>query len=476
MAVRDDITVRWDLSPRIVFVAAPSTNVTIQDLYDTLRDLEDEPPEMIYPSIISAAGKEDLGGGVSVGLTATLQNAVLAFEGRKLGTSSGTVTTADATGRVLTDSAATFITDGVVPGAWVVNQATGASATVLTVDSETQLTTDILEDGTDNEFGLGDDYKIWVETQCRVDGGNLVAVDENQNTISPILPTAGTQVVLTSSSSATLTDRALITEAKYLIEGLRQSHGAVGTSFYWDPVGGNDSNTGLLPEQALATFAAAQAKTVAGRHDAIFIVTQNATGTLTITERINITTDALILRGFGGVLFAPLDDAGPTITVAADHVECSGIGVMSSGVTPQPAIHVTGAVSCRLQDIRVTGASGVGVLLENSSAPLLDSVLVSNTGDDGLRFDDVTVGLLRTCKVSMATGYGVSLIATTPGDTVDVSLAFCGIHDNTLGSVSVGTGVVQTLLQNTVVLDQELVDNGLSTRDFSALGEFGRVA
>jgi len=35
-----------------------------------------------YPRLIDAAGKEPLGGGVSVGITATLQNAVVAFEGR----------------------------------------------------------------------------------------------------------------------------------------------------------------------------------------------------------------------------------------------------------------------------------------------------------------------------------------------------------------------------------------------------------
>jgi len=37
---------------------------------------------MQYPRLISAAGKEDLGGGVAVGITVTLQNAKVAFESR----------------------------------------------------------------------------------------------------------------------------------------------------------------------------------------------------------------------------------------------------------------------------------------------------------------------------------------------------------------------------------------------------------
>lgn len=82
MAVRDDIKVNWAVSPRIVTVLAPSTEVTIQDLHDTLTDLEDEPRGMAEDQIISSAGKEALGGGVFVGLTATLLNAQIAFEAR----------------------------------------------------------------------------------------------------------------------------------------------------------------------------------------------------------------------------------------------------------------------------------------------------------------------------------------------------------------------------------------------------------
>ena len=45
-----------------------------------------------------------------------------------------------------------------------------------------------------------------VYIQCLLDGGNLVAVDENGDEIFPVHPTAYTQVVRTSSSSATLMD------------------------------------------------------------------------------------------------------------------------------------------------------------------------------------------------------------------------------------------------------------------------------
>jgi hypothetical protein len=207
VAVRNDVTVQFNLSPRIITVAAPSTSITIQDLHDTLRAIEDEPGVMQYPDLIRTAGKESLGSGKTVGLTATLRNARLAFEARKTSASSGTVTASDSTGRVLVDAGATFVSDGVQPGAWLVNLSDGSVCSVITVDSETQVTTDGLGDGTTSQWQIGDDYKVWNVVPVEVTDGNLVAIDEVNAEINPILPTAGTQVNRTASSSATLIDK-----------------------------------------------------------------------------------------------------------------------------------------------------------------------------------------------------------------------------------------------------------------------------
>lgn len=82
MTIRYDVTIDWTTSPRLLTVLSPSTEITIQDLVDTCRFLEDTSPNMSYDFLIDAAGKEALGGGVFVGVTATLNNAVLAFEAR----------------------------------------------------------------------------------------------------------------------------------------------------------------------------------------------------------------------------------------------------------------------------------------------------------------------------------------------------------------------------------------------------------
>ena len=82
MAIRNDLTINWDLSPRIILVAAPSTEITIQDLYDTVRNISSSIDGIDEPEIIDGAGKENLGGGILVGLTITLINAKIKFADR----------------------------------------------------------------------------------------------------------------------------------------------------------------------------------------------------------------------------------------------------------------------------------------------------------------------------------------------------------------------------------------------------------
>lgn len=82
MTIRNDITIDWFSSPRVLTVAAPSTEVTIQDLHDTCRHFENLHEGMFHDYLIDSAGKEPLGGVVYVGITSTLNNAVLSFEER----------------------------------------------------------------------------------------------------------------------------------------------------------------------------------------------------------------------------------------------------------------------------------------------------------------------------------------------------------------------------------------------------------
>lgn len=82
MAIRNDFTIDWTVSPRIIIVDAPSVEVTMQDLLDTLRWEESLAVNMSESPIVSASGKEPLGGGTLVGITVALLNAQIGFEAR----------------------------------------------------------------------------------------------------------------------------------------------------------------------------------------------------------------------------------------------------------------------------------------------------------------------------------------------------------------------------------------------------------
>ena len=136
MAVRDDLTINWGVSPRIIEVAAPSVELKVQDLYDTIRNKAASIEGMDEPEIIDGSGKEILSATELVGLTVKLFNAKVKFEDR-------------------------------------------SSA-----------------------------------TDCDIYGGNLVAVDANNQSMSPIQYATYVTVTYAKSSSATLVQSADITYIK----------------------------------------------------------------------------------------------------------------------------------------------------------------------------------------------------------------------------------------------------------------------
>lgn len=207
----------WAKSPRIILVDHPEVEITQQDLIDLLRDAEYDFGNLDDKYIVAGSGKESLdAAGTQVGITNTLQNALLGFEADTVAKSQGTVTTADALGKTLIDSAATFITDGVTPGAVIINFDDYSVGSVIEVISETEIDHIALSNGTGDDWGIGDNYKIWNIKQGIISGGNLVAVDDAGLPLATaVYPTPFTQIILTSSASATLSDLDAIQYSSY---------------------------------------------------------------------------------------------------------------------------------------------------------------------------------------------------------------------------------------------------------------------
>ena len=75
------------LSPRIITLPeADGDSITIQSLVNQIRNWEDNQVNLAYDRLLSASGKEDLGGETAVGITAKLENTKLKFEARDVAT------------------------------------------------------------------------------------------------------------------------------------------------------------------------------------------------------------------------------------------------------------------------------------------------------------------------------------------------------------------------------------------------------
>lgn len=208
MSIRTDITVDFEVSPRIATIALPSVALNVQDLHDTLVGIGDSIEGGQHPGLIKTAGKEPLGASVFVGLTATLQDCQVAFEARTTPLENSTATANDLDGEALTDAAGAYVTNLVGRGDIVFNVTDNSAGTVVNVIDENNLIMTALTGGADNEWAVNDIYLIYDEVQCEISGGNLVAIDAVGSAIDAVFPTFGTQIVRTSSASATLQELA----------------------------------------------------------------------------------------------------------------------------------------------------------------------------------------------------------------------------------------------------------------------------
>ena len=235
MAVIAGTTVTWGVSPRIIIIPSPITEVTIEDLQDTCQDLEDSETGIVFPRLRATAGGEDLGGGVSVGWTMTLNNAQIQFEGRTAATENGAVTTSDTTGTLLHASGGAFVTNGVSRGDTVFNNVTGGMATILSVTDNQNLVSQVLSGGSRATWLNTDTYTVYLNEQCEITGGNLVATDDVGASISAILESPNVQILKTSSSSATTTNQEQLQTSTFI--------GKEGLGVSVSPLSGTDSTT-----------------------------------------------------------------------------------------------------------------------------------------------------------------------------------------------------------------------------------------
>ena len=242
MATLTDVEQDFSPSPRVTRVLAPRTSFVAQDVVDTLRKIEDTFRGMSEPKLIDASGKEDLGA-FQVGITYQLQNNQIQFEDRQTPAQTGTITTASGTPignriRVI-DSLATFTTNNVVRGSFIVNWTDQSIVSVLNVIGQTELEVYVPTSGISNDYAFGDAYSVFNVDLCDLSGGNSTAVDGVAATISSVVPSVGTYVVLAQSSNATIVESV---DTAALTTKVNEIHGQLRRSVYIDTAAGVNGN------------------------------------------------------------------------------------------------------------------------------------------------------------------------------------------------------------------------------------------
>jgi hypothetical protein len=345
----------FDKNTKIITVLDPATTITVQDLHDDIRIYEADNSNLEITQIANASGKQDLGGGVRVGITLELINDWrLAFEER---------------------------------------------------------------DGPDTVL-------------CTVSGGNLVATNQYGNTA--IFPTAFTQVIISQSSSATISDASATTTTNimYMLESMRTggNHAGVGSIYYWDPTGGSDTNNGTTPLTAVATFSKAQTLATAGNNDIIFCLANDAAGINTVTEVLAITKNNLKVRGPGfNFQLVPAVTNADTITISADNVEVSGLYIETASSGSRDGIVITGD-NALVKDCWIANVRGNGINISSATRTRIETCAIEDCGNSG-------------------TGDGIKI-----GDTTTRSLiSKCVLYSNVNGAALSGTGISDNIFENNLI-------------------------
>jgi len=275
---------------------------------------------------------------------------------------------------------------------------------------------------------------------CTVSGGNLVAI--NQYSDNPIKPTAFTQINIAQSSSPTIIQADSNYGMLYMLESLRGRNRSVGAIWYWNPTTGSDSNDGLTPSNAVATFTKAQTLATAGAGDIIFALATASGGVTTTTEKLAITKSSLKVRGAGYQFqLVPSTAGAPTVNITGDSVEFEGFYVSTAGTGSENGITVTGD-NALIKNVWVKSARGNGIDISSSARTQVENSAIEDSLGTGIKIGATTSRTkVSQCIISGNGADGADLSGASITDNIfENNLIF----NNTGYGIDVGTDVTRT--------------------------------
>ena len=173
-----------------------------------------------------------------------------------------------------------------------------------------------------------------------------------------------------------------------LVESQRGSHTGVHDILYWDPVGGNDSNSGELFHDAKLTYnfnggGGMHSLLQDNEHQIVILVPNASGGPTTVNEYVEVDTSYTFLRGPGrDFLIEATHNESCAVKASAEGVELSGMRVKTKISGSQDAICSSGDFA-RMHNLWVDYSRGAGIQIANASNCLLDNFLVQDAAQGG---------------------------------------------------------------------------------------------
>lgn len=293
---------------------------------------------------------------------------------------------------------------------------------------------------------------------CRIDGGNLVGGLDN----NPIAPTAFTQVTMANSSSATISTPNDTANLKYLIESLYGTHMGVGTTYYWDPINGNDSNDGLQPSTAVKSFVRIDQLLTDNHYDIVYCLSTDPSGITTVTETLDITKNTVKIRGPGySFQLRPTTALASTIAINAHSVQISGLYISTATNGTQNTISITGDNN-HIKDCWIKNSYGHGITISTSTFTKVSNCVIENCGlsstGNGINLSDYCNEISIIKNVITNNINGISLSGISLNDNIIENNL---IYNNTVTGITIDTGVTRT----TVRSGNTIINNTTNTSD-----------
>ncbi len=287
------------------------------------------------------------------------------------------------------------------------------------------------------------------------------------NTLGDILEVAGSQNVTIEQE---ILDKP-INDVRVSVESLRPHHISSGTTFYWDPISGNDANAGRIPSKPVKTFAQAHSLVADNNHDTIFCLAHAANETIT-TETITISKNRLYVRGPGrDFVFKPTADeygigAGiNTVTITGSGVEITGVRFENRDTTALHSIFINGGDHTHIQHCWFDGSAKMGIRIHNSANTEVNNNHIEDFTLYGIHLTGSNDKIeIKNNTIINCDEHGIFLDVTLATDVLVDGNAIlnCDISGITINSSSIRTSIRgNNFLGNNIL--GNIVDNGVDT-------------